>query len=144
MGIRMTLDDGTVFEVDTPAEAAELHRVLARKQSATNAATARWGKAVKPPAKTTPANGVNPLAVVLWSAYPKGLTSDEMAKAIKVKPTSLVPMWGHLKNWIASVTNGHLSFELVVDRKPNPEGSGSIFTLTKAGNELIEGIRKES
>src|SRR5206468_10691040 len=97
MAIRLTVD-GSVFEVDTPAEAAELHRVLARKQSASNAATARWGKAVKPPTRARTAQDINPLAVVLWSAYPKGLTSDEVAKAAKIKPSSLIPMWGHLKN----------------------------------------------
>ena len=42
-----------------------------------------------------------------------------------------------------TVSDGQLGFDDVVEKKPNPAGGGSIFTMTKAGVESIERIREK-
>jgi len=141
MAIRFTINN-VCYEADTVEEAAELQQVLSRKRAAKKAAETRWNATTQtaPPALN---GNIHPIAAALRTASPEGIGHAELAKMVGVSPSSLVPMWGHFRRWIEETSGRQLKYEDVLKKQPNPNGSGTLYKLTKSGIELIDRISKE-
>ena len=142
MAIRFTLN-GIDYTVDTAKEAADIQTVFTRRNSAVKAAGARWAKSEPTPASKNVQS--SKLIQALYDAN-KQIDREGIAKTLNVKVTAVPPMFNHARKWLAVVAPS-MKWEQVVQEFVNPfktDGGGKLFSLTKAGRELVERVKREA
>ena len=140
MAIKFSVQ-GIEYTADTPAEAAELQKLLGRQASAQKAAVSRWkaptGKPKAQKARKLPMNRV------FWALYnaPNGhMSGAQIASTLGVKMTGVAPLFAHAYKWQRKASPEQ-PFEAFVRKDINASGD-TIFILTDEGRTLVERLKE--